>query len=525
MDSLLKIRPPLTRARQQQQRRRKFSAIAQRKRKCDFCPSTEAVYRCAQCDLPFCSSECFSAERHRLCSEAFYKKCVLEHLKHTKTDKEEQARFLQLLKRNSTATNEDILDYLDLINGKDNAESDDLESINLDSLLLTSSPQLRQFVEKLGARLGGDSSSGVSVEALDGAWLQLLDDADREEFIRLVNGHERLFSGLITQWRPWWRRQAWHRTVSVESADAAEDEDEEEEDEEEEEGSSYPCLYTQFERISKLTSKRPSPSIGLAIISTGEGEEDEEDELGRWTVDIALELFRLCPLLDSANKSSSDFVLENASQALELSLSCFLSSSSSSTSENDTTTTTTTTSLQQKLSAVELLEDLKTVFDFTSPGRLLTIRDSTSSSSSSSAAAKVLHAPKAILLVLSDLIVILSRVQRAVQKNFAKKNSKEEKSLAKRIELARRKLLFYLSWSVEFGEEEIIGQAGVLPAIEAEIVRLNQENLLFERTCEEVYEEEEEVRKTEKPSSSSSSKRVHFAPTTPTTTPLIEEIG
>lgn len=243
-------------------------------------------------------------------------------------------------------------------------------------------------------------------------------------------------------------------------------------------------------------------------------------------MDIALELFRLCPLLDSANKSSSDFVLENASQALELSLSCFLSSSSSSTSENDTTTTT-TTSLQQKLSAVELLEDLKTVFDFTSPGRLLTIRDSTSfsSSSSSSAAAKVLHAPKAILLVLSDLIVILSRVQRAVQKNFAKKNSKEEKSLAKRIELARRKLLFYLSWSVEFGEEEIIGQAGVLPAIEAEIVRLNQENLLFERTCEEVYEEEEEVRKTEKPSSSSSSKRVHFAPTTPTTTPLIEEIG
>ena len=50
------------------------------------CPSTEAVYRCAQCDLPFCSSECFSAERHRLCSEAFYKKCVLEHLKHTKTE-------------------------------------------------------------------------------------------------------------------------------------------------------------------------------------------------------------------------------------------------------------------------------------------------------------------------------------------------------------------------------------------------------------------------------------------------------
>ena len=242
-------------------------------------------------------------------------------------------------------------------------------------------------------------------------------------------------------------------------------------------------------------------------------------------MDIALELFRLCPLLDSANKSSSDFVLENASQALELSLSCFLSSSlSSSTSENDTTTTT-TTSLQQKLSAVELLEDLKTVFDFTSPGRLLTIRDSTSSSS---AAAKVLHAPKAILLVLSDLIVILSRVQRAAQKNFAKKNSKEEKSLARRIELARRKLLFYLSWSVEFGEEEVIGQAGVLPAVETEIVRLNQENLLFERTCEEVYEEEEEeeeVRTTEKPSSSTSSKRVHFAPTTPTTTPLIEEIG
>ncbi len=421
-------------------------------------------------------------------------------------------------------------------------------------------------MEKLGARLGGSS---VSVEALDGAWLQLLDDADREEFIRLVNGHERLFSGLITQWRPWWRRQAWHRTVSVESADAAEDEDEEEEDEEEEEGSSYPCLYTQFERISKLTSvtrfvwiclfrnankfsflfskqKRPSPSIGLAIISTvfaycrltrlyngeiachrplKEGEEeDEEDELGRWTVDIALELFRLCPLLDS-DKKSGDFVLENASQALELSLSCFLSSSSSSSSSNESDTTT--TSLQQKLSAVELLEDLKTVFDFASPGRLLTIRDSTSSSSSSSSsAAKVLHAPKAILLVLSDLIVILSRVQRAAQKNFAKKNSKEEKSLARRIELARRKLLFYLSWSVEFGEEEIIGQAGVLPAIEAEIVRLNQENLLFERTCEEVYEEEEEeVRKTEKASSSSSSsKRVHFAPTT-TTTPLIEEIG
>ena len=197
-------------------------------------------------------------------------------------------------------------------------------------------------------------------------------------------------------------------------------------------------------------------------------------------MDIALELFRLCPLLDSANKSSSDFVLENASQALELSLSCFLSSSSSSsTSESDTTTTT--TSLQQKLSAVELLEDLKTVFDFTSPGRLLTIRDSTSfsSSSSSSAAAKVLHAPKAILLVLSDLIVILSRIQRAAARS--KKNSKEEKSLARRIELARRKLLFYLSWSVEFGEEEIIGQAGVLPAIEAEMRAIIARNEPFQR--------------------------------------------
>ena len=102
-------------------------------------------------------------------------------------------------------------------------------------------------MEKLGARLGGDSS-GVSVEALDGAWLQLLDDADREEFIRLVNGHERLFSGLITQWRPWWRRQAWHRTVLEATEEDAEEEDEEEE------SSSYPCLYTQFERISKLTS-------------------------------------------------------------------------------------------------------------------------------------------------------------------------------------------------------------------------------------------------------------------------------
>ena len=57
------------------------------------------------------------------------------------------------------------------------------------------------------------------------------------------------------------------------------------------------------------------------------------------------------------------------------------------------------------------------------------------------------HAPKALVLALSDLCHILIRVKSCI----SKKNKKE----GKKVELIFRKVLFYLSYAIEYFDDEL----------------------------------------------------------------------
>ena len=139
---------------------------------------------------------------------------------------------MEMLKRNSSATNEDLLDYCDLLKGDEN----ELESINLD---LLQDPRLRQFSERLADRF--EAADSVDLEKI---WFDLTAE-EQKEFVDIVNGNEKLFDELIQQWRPWWLRMEWQQAVT--------DQDEGDEDPEED-ARPFPVFFTQFERISKLTS-------------------------------------------------------------------------------------------------------------------------------------------------------------------------------------------------------------------------------------------------------------------------------
>ena len=142
---------------------------------------------------------------------------------------------MELLKRNSTATNEEILDYCDLLR----QEADELDTINLD---LLKDPQLAKFSEKLATIL----SDKPELDDLDQIWFDLTTD-DQNEFIQLVNGNERLFDELIREWRPWWLRNEWQQAV-VDQNDPTDDLDEDDITR------PFPVFYTKFERLNKLTS-------------------------------------------------------------------------------------------------------------------------------------------------------------------------------------------------------------------------------------------------------------------------------
>ncbi|VDK28137.1 unnamed protein product [Anisakis simplex] len=52
---------------------------------CAFCSVLqENLYVCPRCQLNYCSLRCYRNEKHRECSEDFYRRCVETELKNTK---------------------------------------------------------------------------------------------------------------------------------------------------------------------------------------------------------------------------------------------------------------------------------------------------------------------------------------------------------------------------------------------------------------------------------------------------------
>lgn len=45
---------------------------------CPMCLKCSAKYTCPRCNSPYCSVDCYRSDKHRDCSEGFYKDCFME---------------------------------------------------------------------------------------------------------------------------------------------------------------------------------------------------------------------------------------------------------------------------------------------------------------------------------------------------------------------------------------------------------------------------------------------------------------
>ena len=54
------------------------SAEEHRSSVCPLCLKNKSKYTCPRCNTPYCSVECYRSDKHRDCSEGFYKDCFME---------------------------------------------------------------------------------------------------------------------------------------------------------------------------------------------------------------------------------------------------------------------------------------------------------------------------------------------------------------------------------------------------------------------------------------------------------------
>ncbi|KAG9045115.1 hypothetical protein FS842_001252 [Serendipita sp. 407] len=67
---------------------------------CGICKKAVAKYSCPECNVPYCSLECYRGEGHRVCSEGFYKSIIEEEI-HSAPERliEEKKAMIIILQR------------------------------------------------------------------------------------------------------------------------------------------------------------------------------------------------------------------------------------------------------------------------------------------------------------------------------------------------------------------------------------------------------------------------------------------
>jgi hypothetical protein len=53
-------------------------AVEERTMGCPLCLKNASKYTCPRCNTPYCSVDCYRSDKHRDCSEGFYKDCFME---------------------------------------------------------------------------------------------------------------------------------------------------------------------------------------------------------------------------------------------------------------------------------------------------------------------------------------------------------------------------------------------------------------------------------------------------------------
>ena len=138
-------------------------------KKCDLCKGNQSKYTCPKCMLRYCGVDCYKSEKHRKCSEDFYKDNVMRELKGMKPSDETKKQTMEILKR--MMENEK--------NGSNDVWNDD------------------ESVENLANRLAGVDLDTASFD---------------EMYSRLTEKEKKLFEGVVQSGEieildlctPWW---------------------------------------------------------------------------------------------------------------------------------------------------------------------------------------------------------------------------------------------------------------------------------------------------------------------------------
>ena len=67
--------------------------------RCEFCSQNISKYTCPRCNARYCSSTCYKSQKHRQCSELFYKECVITTLSEQEASRESKQKMLEMLRK------------------------------------------------------------------------------------------------------------------------------------------------------------------------------------------------------------------------------------------------------------------------------------------------------------------------------------------------------------------------------------------------------------------------------------------
>ncbi|KAL7846272.1 hypothetical protein SRHO_G00212520 [Serrasalmus rhombeus] len=214
-------------------------------RPCGLCLSRPSCYTCPRCNVPYCGLPCYRSPAHSICSEEFYKECVLEELKcQSETREEDRSRMQEILLRLRTNADTDggmenlLKDLVEETGG--GAMEQDTEALELLSRLAElqasgkeeHSEEILEILQKLREIKEGDEESddedlalklsGLNIDALTEEQLwNLLPSRDKEKFEELVRGDSA--ACLVERWKPWWEKHEQNTKVLVEELQSGEE--------------------------------------------------------------------------------------------------------------------------------------------------------------------------------------------------------------------------------------------------------------------------------------------------------------
>ena len=172
---------------------------------CLFCTINVSKYTCPRCNAKYCGLDCYRCDRHRECSEQFYKNCVIESLQELNSSKSEQHKIHEVLQnlQSEFENQEDLFSLSERISGID---LDDTDSV-----------------------------------------LRALTLQEKQQFDKLLTSGNA--NSIIELWEPWWNVKM--QLVTFDDAHQA----------------NVPAVLESIPELKTLLSRPAAPSVQLSVLN------------------------------------------------------------------------------------------------------------------------------------------------------------------------------------------------------------------------------------------------------------------